>query len=407
MVLYNLCVAALEGTYHFAGHWVPKARQWAEGRENILDSIRSTVGKDERIVWLHAASVGEFEQGRPIIEHIRAEHPEYKILVTFYSPSGYELRKNYKGADYIFYFPSDKPTIAKEFIEAIHPEIAIIVKYEFWLNTLKELREHGVRTFLICSVFREDSVFFKPYGGLFREALKTFETIFVQDEKSLELLSGIGVNNVVIAGDTRFDRVHDIACSPASIDTVERFKGNARVFVAGSTWGPDEEILIPLVNSNPDIKFIIAPHEMEEGRIQHLIESVGGRAVRYTSAEGDISACQVLVIDTIGLLSKIYRYADWAYIGGGFGVGIHNTVEPASYGLPIAFGPKFRKFNEARAMIDLGVAKSVSDYASLESWFLPLRDDEVLRKQVCQAALDYTTSQLGATDSILRTMFPR
>lgn len=403
-MLYDALIAALEWGIGFSGRWVPKNRKWAQGREGIIEMMRSEVAPDERIFWVHAASVGEFEQGRPLIEFVKEHHPEYKILVTFYSPSGYELRRGYKGADHVFYFPSDKKKVVRQFLDAIHPEIAVFIKYEFWLNTLFELRRRGIRTFLVSSIFRKNSTFFKPWGGLWRKALGTYETIFVQNESSLELLDRLGLSNVVVAGDTRFDRVHQIVLSPKQLPLIDRFCGNSRVLVAGSTWGPDEELLVPLANDNPDIKFIIAPHEMDESRINSMIENIKGGAVRYTSPGEDLEDRQVLIVDTIGLLSSIYKYASWAYVGGGFGVGIHNTVEPASYGLPLAFGPKYKKFDEAVAMTKLGVATVIHDYSELSGWFSPLKKDEALRQKVCQAARNYTTSQLGATDLITKIM---
>jgi len=402
MLFYNIGIFAFETGIRFSSLWNNKGKLWSDGRKSIISKITSTIRKDDRIFWVHAASVGEFEQGRPIIEYVRKHHPEYKILITFYSPSGFELRKNYKGADYIFYFPSDRKSQVKMFLDAIHPEIAVFIKYEFWLNTLKELKSRNVRTYLVSSIFNPKSVFFKPWGKMWRDCLSTFDTIFVQNQESKELLSSIDVFNAVVAGDTRFDRVSNIVSTAEDIPLVERFAaGSSRIFVAGSTWGPDEDLLIRLVNDHPDIKFIIAPHEMEEERIQRIIKAVNRGATRFTNPDDDIENKQVLIIDTIGLLSAVYKYASWVYVGGGFGVGIHNTVEPASYGLPIAFGPKYGKFDEAVSMVRLGVAHPVTNYQELASWFLSLKEDEGHRTDVCQAARAYTQSQLGATDKII------
>ena len=395
MVLLDLGLKA-------AALWRAKERLMVQGRRNLAARVKAAVKPGERICWFHTASVGEFEQARPLIEAFRLAHPEFKILLTFFSSSGYELRKRWEGADYIFYIPIDRPRAVRQFLTAANPEIVYIVKYEFWLNLLSQLRERRIRTFLVSANFRADSIFFKPWGREWRKALTTYETIFVQNQASADLLAGLGVHNAVIAGDTRFDRVHDIVRSRTALPLVEKFcRGSSRIFVAGSTWGPDEEILVRLINDNPSVKFIVAPHEMSETRIRTLMSAVHGGACRYSRPESVSSDCRLLVIDTIGILSSVYRYASWAYIGGGFGAGIHNTVEPASYGLPIAFGPKYRKFSEAVAMISLGIACSVGSYDSLAAWFAPLSGDESLRLSVCAAARAYTESQLGATRKII------
>jgi 3-deoxy-D-manno-octulosonic-acid transferase len=365
------------------------------------------INKADRVIWLHVASLGEFEQGRPIIEQVRKEHPEYKILLTFFSPSGYEIRKNYEGADYIFYLPIDTPLNVKRFLDIAHPEIAIFVKYEFWLNYLYELKARNIRTFVISAIFRADSVFFKWYGSRWRQALDSYEQIFIQNEESQALLHRIGFDNVIIAGDTRFDRVAAIAKAAKKIDIVERFKADSRLFVAGSTWGPDEDILQELINSNPDIKFVIAPHEMNEGRIGKIIEATKGGAIRYTQCneQTTFDGTQVLILDTVGILSSVYGYALWSYIGGGFGVGIHNTLEAATFALPIAFGPNYKKFKEARDMVALGVATKVESAEELQRWFTPLRDNEQTLRQVSTMAKEYTSKHQGATSLIMKIVF--
>jgi 3-deoxy-D-manno-octulosonic-acid transferase len=360
------------------------------------------INKADKVIWLHVASLGEFEQGRPIIEQIRKEHPEYKILLTFFSPSGYEIRKNYEGADYIFYLPIDTPLNVKRFLDIAHPEIAIFVKYEFWLNYLYELKARNVRTFVISAIFRADSVFFKWYGSRWRQALDSYEQIFVQNEESQALLHRIGFDNVIIAGDTRFDRVAAIAQAAKKIDIVEQFKADSRLFVAGSTWGPDEERLVELINENPEIRFVVAPHEMDEERIAWLASAVKGGAVRYTQvdANSNFENTQVLILDTVGILSSVYGYAEWGYIGGGFGVGIHNTLEAATFGLPIAFGPKYQKFKEACDLIAIGAARSINSADELLEWFAPLRDDRALLEAQRNAARSYTEANCGATELI-------
>ena len=407
MWLYNLGISLYAGGIRLAALWHGKARLWSEGRRNIFERMEAAVRPSDRIVWVHAASLGEFEQARPIIERLRAEHPEYKILLTFFSPSGYEVRKNYQGVDYIFYLPIDTPRNARRFLDAAHPEIAIFVKYEFWLNLLRDLRRRKVRTYIVSAIFRRNSIFFRPYGGMWRQALESFDVMFVQNEESKRLLAGLGFDNVIVAGDTRFDRVAEIAKAAKHIDVIERFKGDKRVFVAGSTWGPDEELLIRLINDNPDIKFIVAPHEMDESRMARLAAEIKGGTLRYTQCTPHTSygPKQLLILDTVGLLSSVYSYATWSYIGGGFGVGIHNTLEAATFGLPVAFGPNYQKFKEARDLVTLGAARSINDYDELRAWFVPLRDNEEFLQKTSRIAKDYTTRHQGATGIIVRTIF--
>lgn len=407
MFLYNISIVLYYIVVAFVSLWDKKAKQWIVGRKDIFKRMAEVISPEDKVVWIHAASLGEFEQGRPVIEKIREQQPEYKILVTFYSPSGYEIRKNYAGADYIFYLPIDTPGNAKKFLDVAHPEIAIIVKYEFWLNLLSELKHRGVRTYLISAIFRRNSIFFRSYGSIWRQALDSFEQMFVQNEESKELLHEIGFDNVVVAGDTRFDRVAEIARNVKKVPIVERFKGDSPLFVAGSTWGPDEEILQTLINDNPQIKFVVAPHEMENSRIERIIAQTKGGAVRYTlcNEESDFSMTQVLILDTIGILSSVYGYATWSYIGGGFGVGIHNTLETATFGLPIAFGPNYQKFKEARDMVALGAATKVESAEDLSAWFAPLRDDKSALQRAGSAAKSYTQRNQGATSLIMKIVF--
>lgn len=407
MWLYNIGIFTYEKCIALASCWYPKARLWCEGRKGQFERMRAAISPSDRIVWVHAASLGEFEQGRPVIESIREQYPQYKILLTFFSPSGYEIRKNYKGADFVFYLPADRPALVREFLDIVHPEIAIFVKYEFWLNMLAELRRRNIRTYIISAIFRRGSVFFRSYGSMWRKALQSFDTLFVQNGESAELLAEIGITNVKVAGDTRFDRVAQIARQAGKIELIENFRGSGRIFIAGSTWAPDEELLLQLINDNPSIKFIIAPHEMEEERIENLCKAVKGGAVRYTKCtpQTQVESKQVLVLDTVGLLASAYGYASWGYIGGGFGVGIHNTLEATAFGLPIAFGPNYRKFKEACDLVSLKAAKSVNDYEELSRWFAPLRDNEIFLNTVSRIAEDYTVKNQGATETIVNSIF--
>ena len=405
--LYNIAMGCYRLGVALAAPWNTKAKLWRDGRKNLFDRMRESIDPSAPTIWVHVASLGEFEQGRPIIEKIKAERPEYRILLTFFSPSGYEIRKNYPGADYIFYLPLDTPSNAREFLDIVKPQMAVFVKYEYWINLLAELKNRNIPTYIVSAIFRRDSIFFRSTGNMWREALKSFELLFVQDDNSKSLLAELGNENVVVAGDTRFDRVAQIAAAAKKIDLIEQFKGDSRLFVAGSSWGPDEELIVRLANENPTIKFIVAPHEMEQARMAKIEQSAVGGAVRYTNIDGDISDKQILILDTMGMLSSVYGYADFSYIGGGFGVGIHNTLEAATFGLPIAFGPNYQKFKEARDMIALGGATSVSNYEELERWFAPLRDDSEHLAAVSQISKDYTVRNQGATDKFFDMVFKR
>lgn len=409
MWIYNAIIAIYVALMNVVALWHKKARLWVDGRSGMFERMAEVISPDDKVIWVHVASLGEFEQGRPIIERIRELKPDHKILLTFYSPSGYEIRKNYEGADYVFYIPADLPCRVKRFLDIAHPEITIFVKYEFWLNMLSEMRARSMRVFLVSAIFRSNSVFFRPWGELWRVALDTYETIFVQDEASQQLLSGLGYDNVIVGGDTRFDRVAQIAKNSHKIGLVERFKGNSRLFVAGSTWGPDEEILLDIIESNPDIKFVIAPHEMEQERIASLQSRITHKALRYTeyverTDDAAVESAQVLILDTVGILSSVYSYAEWAYIGGGFGVGIHNTLEAATFGLPLAFGPNYQRFKEACDMISIGVASSVTDAESLRGWFEPLRDDAALLAEQSMRIREYTVKHQGATEIFVKSV---
>ena len=308
MWLYNFGLTLYVWLIRLVAPRHPKARLWIDGRKDLYIRMAETIDPTDRIVWVHVASLGEFEQGRPIIERIRKTHPEYKILLTFFSPSGYEVRKNYQGVDYIFYLPIDTPRNARRFLDAAHPEFAIFVKYEFWLNLLRDLRRRKVRTYIVSAIFRRNSIFFRPYGGMWRQALESFDVMFVQNEESKKLLAGLGFDNVIVAGDTRFDRVAEIAAAAKHIDIIDRFKGDKRLFVAGSTWNPDEELLIRLINDNPDVKFIVAPHEMDEGRMARLAAAAKGGApsMKTTSARGR-STSATMVSDASNTSSRIVR----------------------------------------------------------------------------------------------------
>jgi 3-deoxy-D-manno-octulosonic-acid transferase len=410
MLIYNIGMWLMVIGLKILAIFDRKAQAGVDGRRDIFEKIRNAVAPDDKTIWIHCASLGEFEQGRPVIETIKTHHPGYKILLTFFSPSGYEIRKNYPGADHIFYLPLDTSDNARKFVDMVKPEIAIFVKYEFWLNYLSCLRESGCRTFIISAIFRRDSVFFKWYGGIFRQALKGFEKLFVQDNNSKELLASIGIDidNVIVSGDTRFDRVAEVRKSAIPIPTVAAFTEGHKTVVAGSTWPPDDELLLELARRHPDTRFVIAPHETAEERVEKLISLCPeNKAVRFTKVgtESIPSHIQIMVIDTIGILSSIYAYADVSYIGGGFGVGIHNTLEAAVYGLPVAFGPNYGKFKEACDLIEIGAATSVTNMEELDAWLSRLWTDPELLESTGRKAGEYVSSHTGATETILRNIF--
>ena len=396
-----------------------KASLFVSGRKGLMRRIRDEYAGGDRTIWFHCASVGEFEQARPLIEMFRKKSPEHRILLTFFSPSGYELRKNYPFADKVYYLPMDTLGKAEAFIEAVKPEKAIFIKYEFWYNYLRTLSRKGVDTYIVSAIFRPDQHFFKWYGSFFRKMLYLYKRLFVQDEASAVLLRNIGVTSVTVCGDTRFDRVHEITSSPADLPVVSDFKGDSVCMVAGSTWPPDEEIICAsagrlCAENEKEIPFklVIAPHEVEKSNVERLVRlsvSAGMRTVKYSDfadavgnadAERELSEAHVLVIDNVGMLSSIYRYADFAYIGGGFGVGIHNILEAATYSIPVVFGPNYRKFREACSMIGNGSAFSVGDARSFDEIFLKLYKDPSFRLDCGKTAADYVNSNLGATEVI-------
>lgn len=399
MLLYNIGIWLYAAAVKIAALFNPKARLMIKGHRGVFRRLSQELPPSGRTIWVHCASLGEFEQGRPVIEALRIKYPSHKILLTFFSPSGYEVRKNYEGADFILYLPFDTPRNARRFVRSVKPEFTVFIKYEYWLNYLRQLRRGGFRTFIVSAIFRRDSVFFKSHGSLFRRALGTFERLFVQDEASAGLLDSIGVDNVTVAGDTRFDRVAAIAASAKDIPLLERIRDGADVFVAGSTWPPDEDLIQKLIAAHPDIRFVIAPHEIDRERIGRFIAECAAPVVRYTEYRDgdDLDGVRVVMLDTVGLLSSAYRYGKYAYIGGGFGVGIHNTLEAATFGLPIAFGPNYSKFREARDLISIGTACSVNDFAELDAWLSPLHDDPVLYSGTKTTALDYIARNTGAT----------
>jgi 3-deoxy-D-manno-octulosonic-acid transferase len=376
----------------------PKAKLFINGRKNIYTLIAQKINPEEKHIWFHFASLGEFEQGRPVLEKLKTLYPGKKIVVTFFSPSGYEIRKNYALAD-VFYLPIDTATNAKRFIASINPEMAIFTKYEFWHFYFKELKTQGIPLYVISGIFRESQAFFKWYGSFYRNILKSVTYFFVQNEESKNLLKSIGLNNVTINGDTRFDRVYENAQSPKQLPLIESFIGNSPTLVCGSTWPEDEKILSALPEKYPDWKFIIAPHEIHESHIESIEKQFSVGSMRFSVFSSQISdlKSQILIIDNIGMLSSLYQYGKVAYIGGGFGTGIHNTLEAAAFGLPVIFGPKYDKFQEAKDLIALGAAKSIGSTEELISAFENFAEN----KNAAELARKYVTDKKGATDQII------
>ncbi|WP_265857994.1 3-deoxy-D-manno-octulosonic acid transferase [Pedobacter sandarakinus] len=375
----------------------PKAEQFINGRKNVYTQIVQRINPAEKHIWFHFASLGEFEQGRPVLEQLKTQYPDKQIVITFFSPSGYEIRKNYPLAD-VFYLPMDSKRNARRFLDLINPEVAIFTKYEFWHFYFKTLKERQIPLYLISGIFRPQQTFFAWYGGFYRNLLTAVSHFFVQNEESEILLKSIGFNNVTRSGDTRFDRVYENAQHPKPLPIIAAFCKDAPVIIAGSTWLPDEKLLVSLAEQHPAWKLIIAPHEIDVLHIRGL-EELFPKAVKYSNLEKSSTGnqSQILIIDNIGILSSLYQYGKLAYIGGGFGTGIHNTLEAAAFGLPVIFGPKFDKFQEAKDLISVGAAKSIINEETLIDAFEMFKRNEISSA----AARAYVYKQKGATVQIL------
>lgn len=380
----------------------PKARLWLSGRKEF-PVVSFTQNESAKTVWMHCASLGEFEQGRPVLEALKKNYPDVKIVLTFFSPSGYEVQKNYTGADDIFYLPIDNKANAAKLIKAINPSLVIWVKYEYWFYYLEELKLQGIALLLVSGIFRPGQPFFKWYGKIWKNILPAFTHFFVQDEDSKNLLAGIGIeNNVTVTGDTRFDRVIEIAEKFEPLFLIEQFCGENKVIVAGSTWEEDETELIHYVRANPHIKFIIAPHEIDEQNLKDVQKEFAGSILYSDLALNQPVTSNVLIIDNIGMLSRLYRYADITYVGGGFGDdGVHNVLEPAVYGKPVIYGPEFEKFIEAIELTACGGGTSIASALELEKVLTEFWNDEPLLKSSRESAKNYVYSNSGATKKII------
>lgn len=405
LLFYNIFLFLYNNALRLAACWNPKAAKWINGRKNWQNALRSALGDNKRpVVWMHCASLGEFEQGRPVLEAIRRQHPDYFVLISFFSPSGYEIRKNYLGADYICYLPMDGRLNARKFVEWANPRVVIWVKYEFWYYYLQALQAKKAGLVLVAGRFRPSQAFFKWYGGLHRSMLKCFTHLFVQDLESARLLQHIGVTGVTVAGDTRYDRVSAIADQWTEIDEIHRFVQNQPTIVCGSTWPEDEEELDHFANTHPEIRFIIAPHEIEEPHLKE-IEKLFHRTIRFSVWKQNnqmATEANVLIIDNIGLLSRLYKYARIAYVGGGFGDdGLHNILEAAVYGVPVVHGPTFDRFPEAAELIEAGGGFSVDHAIDLENRLSRLLNNPSEWTAAAAAAQQFVAERKGATQTII------
>ena len=401
-LLYDLGIRAYRAAVRLASIRNKKARLMLKGMSKTFKKLRENIDPDSGIIWMHVASLGEFEQGRPLIEMIKRNSPDAHIVLSFFSPSGYEVRKNYPLVDTVVYLPFDTAHNASKFVSILKPKVAIFVKYEFWSNYLLTLKRHGVPTYIISSIFRPGQRFFKPWGAMFRGTLKCFDRLYVQDEQSRELLHNAGINNVVACGDTRFDRVASVKSNAKQFPIIEKFVENAQfTLVMGSSWEPDEEIVIPYFNEHPGMKLIIAPHEFDRKRLLELLGHIGRKTQFYSQATLDEAAnFDCLIIDSFGLLSSLYQYGQAAYIGGGFGHGIHNINEAAVYGIPVIFGPRHEKFLEAHDLIECGGGFSINSPEQFAEVIDRLTTDASALHTAGQVAGQYIESHLGATQVI-------
>ncbi|MCM1370006.1 MAG: 3-deoxy-D-manno-octulosonic acid transferase [Candidatus Amulumruptor caecigallinarius] len=410
--LYSAGINLFRLGVKLAGQGNGKAAKLNRGQSEIWSRIEEKIRPGDRVVWVHAASLGEFEQGRTLIEKLKRERPEFKILLTFFSPSGYEVRKNYEGADCICYLPFDTPSRVRRFIEMVRPEVAVFVKYEIWRNYLHQLYEHSIPTYLMSAVFRPEQHFFKP-GSWYGLWLKWYTRIFVQDERSRTLLAGIGVTEVDVTGDTRFDRVAEIRVQHRRLPELERFTRHGRpdaplVMMAGSSWPADEDVYAEWFDRHPDVKLVIAPHEFNESRLAALKRRFANGVVLLSEMKSDPAAaekCQVLVIDCFGMLSSAYALCDVAYVGGGFGAGLHNINEAAVYGIPVIYGPNNKKFIEAQELAENGGGCPVSNRAEFEAVATELFDNRTERERRGKCAAAYIQSKTGATEKIYKSIF--
>lgn len=405
-VLYLFFIQVLGFSIRVASYFHPKAKLWVEGRNNWEEKMKQSIAVEDRVLWVHCSSLGEFEQGRPLMERLKKEYPQHKLAVSFFSPSGYEVRKDYKGADYIFYLPLDTVQNAKKLIKNLHPELLILVKYEYWYNLLYELSKAQIPVVVISAVIREKAFFFRVYSSWFRYVLSLTRHFFVQNKDSKNLLNSIQIKQVSISGDTRFDRVKEIYQSSPQLDFMEKFKAQSKLIVVGSSWPDDDKIWIDYLNENfpKDWKIVLAPHIIEENKIQSLLQNILPKSIRYTQIqEENLQDYQVLILDTIGILTSVYAYADVSYVGGGFTkTGIHNALEPAVFGVPLIFGPNYQNYFEAMDLINSGAAVRFKDAHDFKPKMTRLIQEEDLRRKRGEIAFDYVQNKPNSSDLIMK-----
>jgi len=407
LFLYNLTVQIADFLLKIVALFSPKMKLFVDGRKPVFEILKDKISPNDKTIWFHAASLGEYEQGLPVIEKVKTKYPNHKIVLTFFSPSGYEVRKNNSVVDVTVYLPLDTKKNAEQFLSLVHPEMAFFIKYEYWPNYLNELRKLETPTYLISGIFRKNQLFFKWYGGFYRKALETFTYFFVQNDSSKKLLQQLGKANVAVSGDTRFDRVASILEKDNSLDFIESFKNDTLTIVVGSSWPKDETLLVDYINqTSAKVKFIIAPHNIKEEQIQELKNSITKKTVLFSEKETkNLADFDVFIIDIVGILTKIYSYADIAYVGGGFGnPGVHNILEPATYGVPIVIGPNYSHFAEAIALVNLEGCISVSNKKELEAALMSLILIEVERQEKGHICETFVQMNKGATDIIMNTI---
>ncbi|AKQ46273.1 3-deoxy-D-manno-octulosonic acid transferase [Rufibacter radiotolerans] len=406
-ILYEVGIRAYGLGVRLAAPFVPKAALWVKGRKDIFQEIREKLkGNTAPLAWFHCASLGEFEQGRPLMEAFKEKFPDFKIVLTFFSPSGYEVRKNYPGADFIFYLPLDTDHNARCFVSLVKPKLAVFVKYEFWHHYTKALRKRHIPMFSVSAIFRPNQVYFRKGGGFYRRILERFSHIYTQNQESLELLAGLDFSKVSLAGDTRVDRVLQTAEKAAPIPVAQAFKGSDPVMVIGSSWPQDLKVLVPFMQGElATLKFILAPHEIKEHELAELEAQFPAKAIRFSQADpATVANYRLLLIDNIGMLSSLYQYANYAYVGGAFGKGLHNTLEPAAFGPPIFFGPKYAKFQEAIDLVEIGAAFPVHSAQELSKAFKALEENPSARANIKTNIQEYLKKQAGATERILTAL---
>lgn len=404
-IIYNLFVNLFGFAVSIASRFNPKAKLWLDGRKDWELKMKSVISAEDRVIWIHCSSLGEFEQGRPVMEKLKSDYPHHKLAVSFFSPSGYEVRKDFNGADYIFYLPLDSIKNAKKLIQILHPELLILVKYEYWYNLLKELNHVDIPVVVISAVIKEKELFFRSWASWFRKIISGIDQFFVQDKDSENLLNSIGIDHVTVSGDTRFDRVKEIYESHSKLEFVEKFKVNSNLIVAGSTWPEDEVILADYINQDlpEDWKVIFAPHNIDEKQIQNLMGKLNGKSVRYSEMTDEkLVESQFLILDTIGILTQVYAYSTISYVGGGFTkTGVHNTLEPAVFGVPLIFGPNYKSYMEAVHLVDRKAAVRFKDGFDFEEKMNELIQDSEARKERGKSAFDYIQQKPNSTQLIM------